>query len=70
MWMPDDEIYNDKPENFGLRKGWSGAMMGMMTMVRVVTPQRYDQIEALRKNPPKVTLPKGEAHQHQHGEGK
>ncbi|MBZ2181103.1 MAG: multicopper oxidase family protein [Acidobacteriota bacterium] len=70
MWMPDDEIYNDKPENFGLRKGWSGAMMGMMTMVRVVTPQRYAEIEALRKNPPKTTLPKGEAHHHHHGEGK
>lgn len=70
MWMPDDEIYNDKPENYGLRKGWSGAMMGMMTMVRVVTPQVYDKIEALRKNPPKITLPKGEAHQHNHGAGK
>jgi len=35
-----------------------------------VTPQRYAEIEALRKNPPKTTLPKGEAHHHHHGEGK
>jgi len=70
MWIVDDEIYNDKPENYGLRKGWSGAMMGMMTMVRVVTPAMYDKIEALRKNPPPITLPKGEAHKHNHGDMK
>ena len=43
----DDMI--DKPENFGLRKGWTGAMMGMMTLVRVLTPQRYDEIQDLIK---------------------
>jgi hypothetical protein len=36
MWMPMDEMGGNKPENYGLRKGWSGAMMGMMTLVRVV----------------------------------
>jgi FtsP/CotA-like multicopper oxidase with cupredoxin domain len=43
MWMPMDDMF-DKPENFGLRKGWSGAMMGMMTLVRVLPPGLYDQI--------------------------
>jgi hypothetical protein len=33
-----------KPETFGLRKG-SRAMMGMMTMVRVLPPALYDQIQ-------------------------
>ena len=67
MWMPMDEMFNDKPENYGLRKGWSGAMMGMMTMVRVVTEEVYDKIMDLKaeaeKQPPK---PPGQA-PHQHG---
>lgn len=45
MWMSMDVEY-DKPETFGLRKGWSGAMMGMMTMVRVLPPDLYDHIQA------------------------
>ena len=67
---PVAEVFGVKLDIPGLRKGWSGAMMGMMTMVRVVTPEMYDKIEALRKNPPKITLPKGEPHQHNHGAGK
>ena len=43
MWMPMDAMF-DKPENFGLRKGWSGAMMGMMTIIRVLPGERYDEI--------------------------
>src|SRR6266853_6343181 len=38
----------DKPENFGLRPGWSGFMAGMMTFVRVLPPDKYDQIMELR----------------------
>jgi len=45
MWMTMDAMY-DKPQNFGLRKGWTGGMMGMMTMVRVLPPDLYDQIQA------------------------
>ncbi len=44
MWMPMDQMF-EKPETFGLRKGWSGGMMGMMTMVRVLPPDRYDEIQ-------------------------
>lgn len=44
MWMPMDQMF-DKPETFGLRKGWSGGMMGMMTIVRVLPPDRYDEIQ-------------------------
>ena len=39
----------DKPENFGLRPGWSGFMAGMMTFVRVLPQDKYDQIMELRK---------------------
>lgn len=40
-----------KPENYGLRPGWSGFMQGMMTLVRVLPPDEYDKIqELIRKN--------------------
>jgi hypothetical protein len=66
MWMVEDEKYA-KPETYGLRRGWTGAMMGMMTIVRIVTPEVYDKIMALKaeeaRNPkPKATAP----HHHQH----
>ena len=50
MWMPMDDLIMEKPENLGLRKGWTGAMMGMMTLVRVVTPEMYDKIEAMKRS--------------------
>jgi hypothetical protein len=39
----------DKPENYGLRPGWSGFMQGMMTFMRVLKPEQYDKIMALRE---------------------
>jgi len=38
----------DKPENYGLRPGWSGFMQGMMTFVRVLPPDMYEKIMALK----------------------
>ena len=46
MMAMDKEV--EKPENDGLPAGWSGFVGGMMTLVRVVTPERYDQIMALK----------------------
>jgi FtsP/CotA-like multicopper oxidase with cupredoxin domain len=40
MWMPMDERVA-KPETRGLRPGWSGAVQGMMTLVRVLSPEEY-----------------------------
>ena len=59
----------DKPENFGLRPGWSGFMAGMMTFVRVLPPDKYDQIMELRKKqegnkPMKMDMP-GMEHPHE-----
>jgi hypothetical protein len=42
MWMPMDRAVA-KPETRGLAPGWSGALTGMMTLVRVMPAQRYDQ---------------------------
>ena len=39
----------DRPENFGLRPGWSGFMAGMMTFVRVLPQDKYNQIMELRR---------------------
>ena len=33
-----------KPQNSGLRPGWSGFMQGMMSFVRVLPPDQYDQV--------------------------
>jgi len=42
----DDEVA--KPETHGLRRHWTGGMMGMMTLLRVLRPDRYDEIMALK----------------------
>jgi hypothetical protein len=39
----------EKPENYGLRPGWSGFMQGMMTFLRVLPPDMYDKVMALRE---------------------
>jgi hypothetical protein len=59
----------DKPENFGLRPGWSGFMAGMMTFVRVLPQDKYDQIMELRKrregNKPMYMDMPGMEHKHE-----
>jgi hypothetical protein len=70
MWMVMDEVIPPKPENYGLRKGWTGSMMGMMTLVRVVTPEVYDKIMELKRAEdakPKDKKTPPAAHVHEHG---
>jgi FtsP/CotA-like multicopper oxidase with cupredoxin domain len=43
----DEEVA--KPETYGLAEGWTGAMMGMMTVVRVLPPDMYDKVMDLVK---------------------
>jgi manganese oxidase len=47
MFMTMDEEVA-KPETYGLREGWTGAMMGMMTLVRVLPPELYERIRSLQ----------------------
>jgi len=35
---------NSKPETYGLAPGWASDMAGMMTLVRVLEPDLYDQV--------------------------
>ena len=42
----DDEVA--KPETYGLQRTWSGGVMGMMTLVRVLEPPLYEKIKTLQ----------------------
>src|SRR6202453_3615050 len=51
----------EKPENYGMRPGWSGYSMGMMTFLRVLPPDKYDEViermkRAQRPNDPYASL--------------
>ena len=56
MWMPMDEEVT-KAETYGLPKDWSAALGGMMTLVRVLPPDKYDEIMALVKEAGSDTEP-------------
>ncbi len=46
-----------KPQNYGLRPGWSGFMQGMMSFVRVLPTEQYEQVmEQIRQGKP-VEMP-------------
>ena len=50
-----------RPENYGLKAGWSGFMQGMMTFVRVLEPSTYDEVisrmrQAKRPNDPYASI--------------
>jgi len=47
MFMVMDDLVA-KPETYGLRGGWSGGTMGMMTVVRVLKPELFEKIQALK----------------------
>jgi FtsP/CotA-like multicopper oxidase with cupredoxin domain len=49
MWMTMDAQYQ-KPETYGLPPGWTGAMMGMMTLIRVLPPDLFDKIQELKRH--------------------
>lgn len=57
----------EKSENYGLRPGWSGFMQGMMTFLRVLPPEMYDKVMALRdqRRKGKPEPMPGMEHQHQ-----
>ena len=48
MMAMDKDV--EKPETYGLPAGWSGFVGGMMTLVRVLPPDRYEKIMSLKRN--------------------
>jgi FtsP/CotA-like multicopper oxidase with cupredoxin domain len=61
MEMGMDELVQ-RPETHGLPKNWSAGMMGMMTMVRVLPDQEFDEIEAMQRSA--TPAPKEASHEH------
>lgn len=54
-----------KPETYGLAPGWTAAMMGMMTMIRVLPPDKYDEM-MVRIKEGRVEKREPAMNQHQH----
>jgi len=51
----------ERPENYGLNAGWSQYMQGMMTFIRVLPPNKYDEVisrmkQAKRSNDPYASV--------------
>ena len=59
MKMVMDDMVS-KPETHGLRPTWTMGMMGMMTLIRVLTPEKYDlpYRNSRRTGSPKKRSPK------------
>lgn len=67
MWMTMDEEVA-RPETSWLPVGWTGSMMGMMSLVRVLPPEKYERMLALIKEgkyEPGKALP-GVTSEHKH----
>ncbi len=47
MFMTMDDLVA-KPETHGMAPGWTGGTMGMMTVIRVLRPELFEKIEALK----------------------
>jgi FtsP/CotA-like multicopper oxidase with cupredoxin domain len=62
MMIVDDDVA--KPETYGLAPGWTASMMGMMTLVRVLPEDKYNEIMA-RVKEGKIEKPQP-AHEHKH----
>jgi manganese oxidase len=63
MMIVDNDVA--KPETYGLAPGWTASMMGMMTLVRVLPEDKYNEIMA-RIKAGKIEKQQP-AHEHKHG---
>jgi hypothetical protein len=63
MWMDMSHWIPNRAEFHGLRPTWDRAMMGMMTLVRVLPPELYDQIMEMKS---KEHVESKSPHQHKH----
>jgi hypothetical protein len=55
-----------KPETYGLAENWSANMMGMMTLVRVLPPEKFDEIMDRKRRGVKSKPPAPEHHHQDH----
>jgi hypothetical protein len=67
MWMVMDDAVA-KPETHMLRPTWTAGMMGMMTLIRVLTPEMWAMIEELKaKGVKQAPQPMPIPMRHEHG---
>jgi FtsP/CotA-like multicopper oxidase with cupredoxin domain len=65
MWMTMDKEVA-KPETYGLPPGWTGSMMGMMTLVRVLPPADYEKLMArIKEGQTEKSKPASPGHRHE-----
>ena len=57
--MMNMERLVEKPENLGLRPNWSRFMQGMMTFVRVLPADRYEEVVGAMRDAGRVGDPYG-----------
>ena len=62
MMMPMDEAVA-KPENYGLAPGWSASLQGMMNLIRVLPPEKYEEVMK-RVREGRTEKPPAPAHKH------
>ena len=56
-----------KPETYGLAPGWSGALMGMMTLVRVLPSDKYEEVMTKVREGWRGKTPQSQPPPHKHG---
>ena len=62
MMIVDDDVA--KPETYGLAPGWTASMMGMMTLVRVLPEDKYNDVMARVKAGKTERQPSTPEHKH------
>jgi hypothetical protein len=65
IMIMDDDLA--KPETYWLAAGWTDSMMGMMTLVRVLPEDKYNEMMAMIKEG-KTEKPKSSHDHHKHSE--
>jgi len=56
-----------KPETYGLPPNWSASMMGMMTLVRILPPDKYEEVLSLKQRGLPAKPAEKPPHEHPHG---
>ena len=65
MDMPMDQAAGMSPEFIDLPPNWSAGMQGMMTLLRVMPPEKYERYLTARNNA--AQLPQAQPEHHRHG---
>jgi FtsP/CotA-like multicopper oxidase with cupredoxin domain len=62
MDMPMDEVAGNAPEFMDLPPNWSAGMQGMMTLLRVMPPEKYEKYITAKRGETPTAAPPGTSH--------